>query len=101
MKDLIEAQLGKDDTARNPDDKYYWIPEIDPSASGTTAGAVGGLNQTPPAAGSPPVPNGQGNFKAWVDYYKKLNIEIPEGKTGINPAGISRSNKINWLGIIN
>lgn len=46
-------------------------------------------------------PNSNFYFKAWVDYYKKLNIEIPEGKPGINPAGISRSNKINWLGIIN
>jgi hypothetical protein len=45
-------------------------------------------------------PNSNTFFKAWVDYYKKLNIEIPEGKPGINPAGISRSNKINWLGII-
>jgi len=46
-------------------------------------------------------PNSNSYFKAWVDYYKKLNIEIPEGKPGINPAGISRSSKINWLGIIN
>ena len=46
-------------------------------------------------------PNSNDYFKTWVDYYKKLNIEIPEGKPGINPAGISRSNKINWLGIIN
>lgn len=46
-------------------------------------------------------PNSNDYFMAWVDYYKKLNIEIPEGKLGINPAGISRSNKINWLGIIN
>lgn len=46
-------------------------------------------------------PNSNDYFKAWVDYYKKLNIEIPEGKPGINPAGISRSNKINWIGIIN
>jgi hypothetical protein len=46
-------------------------------------------------------PNSNIYFKAWVDYYKKLNIKIPEGKPGINPAGISRSDKINWLGIIN
>jgi hypothetical protein len=46
-------------------------------------------------------PNSNDYFKEWVDYYKKLNIEIPEGKPGINPAGISRSNKINWIGIIN
>lgn len=46
-------------------------------------------------------PNSNTYFKVWVDYYKKLNIEIPEGKPGINPAGISRSDKINWLGIIN
>ena len=31
---------------------------------------------------------------AWIDYYKELGIDIPEKKEGINPAGISRSNKI-------
>lgn len=46
-------------------------------------------------------PNSNNYIKTWVDYYKKLNINIPEGKPGINPAGISRSNKINWIGIIN
>lgn len=33
-------------------------------------------------------------FPAWVDYYKQLNQEIPEGKPGINPGLISRSDKI-------
>lgn len=33
-------------------------------------------------------------FPAWVDYYKSLNMDIPEGKPGINPGGISKSNKI-------
>ncbi len=33
-------------------------------------------------------------FPAWVDYYKSLNMDIPEGKPGINPGGISTSNKI-------
>ena len=30
----------------------------------------------------------------WVDYYRNLGIKIPEGELGINPAGISRSEKI-------
>lgn len=38
-------------------------------------------------------------FPAWVTYYKELKMEIPEGKPGINPAGISRSEVIDWLGI--
>jgi len=33
-------------------------------------------------------------FPAWVDYYQQLNQEIPEGKPGINPGLISRSDKI-------
>lgn len=36
-------------------------------------------------------------FPVWIEYYKKLNIEIPEGKPGINPGGISRSAKIDIL----
>ena len=33
-------------------------------------------------------------FPVWIDYYNKLNINIPQDSLGINPAGISRSNKI-------
>ncbi|MCO4294605.1 hypothetical protein NF867_17220 [Solitalea sp. MAHUQ-68] len=36
-------------------------------------------------------------FPVWIDYYKDLGTEIPEGKLGINPGGISRSNKIEIL----
>ncbi|POY36209.1 hypothetical protein C3K47_10655 [Solitalea longa] len=36
-------------------------------------------------------------FPVWIDYYKDLGAEIPEGKLGINPGGISRSNKIEIL----
>jgi hypothetical protein len=36
-------------------------------------------------------------FPAWVDYYKQLNKTIPEGKLGINPGLISRSNKLNII----
>ena len=33
-------------------------------------------------------------FPAWVDYYQQLKTDIPEGKPGINPGLISRSDKI-------
>lgn len=33
-------------------------------------------------------------FDAWVKYYEELKTAIPEGKKGINPGGISRSDKI-------
>lgn len=36
-------------------------------------------------------------FPAWVSYYKKLNIPVPEGKPGINPGLISISDKINII----
>lgn len=36
-------------------------------------------------------------FNVWVDYYKELNMPIPEGKPGINPGGISRSRNIRIL----
>ncbi len=42
-------------------------------------------------------PNTHSFFSAWVDYYKTLNIDIPEGAPGINPGGISKSNKIRIL----
>lgn len=33
-------------------------------------------------------------FEAWIDYYSELGIDIPEGVPGINPGGISRSEKL-------
>jgi len=41
-----------------------------------------------------------GNFNtAWVEYYKNLNVKIPEGEPGINPGGISLSDKIDIVHI--
>lgn len=33
-------------------------------------------------------------FEIWENYYEKLNHKIPEGKPGLNPGGISRSEKL-------
>jgi hypothetical protein len=30
----------------------------------------------------------------WIEYFEKLNIPVPEGKPGINPNGLSRSQKL-------
>ena len=40
-------------------------------------------------------------FEVWVDYYKKLTLEIPEGKPGCNPGGISTSDKLKIIGTVN
>jgi len=45
-------------------------------------------------------PNTNEFFPAWVEYYQKLKIEIPEGKPGCNPGGISTSKKIKIVGKI-
>jgi hypothetical protein len=37
---------------------------------------------------------------AWVEYYQKLGIEIPEGKPGCNPNGLAASEKLKKLGEI-
>lgn len=34
-------------------------------------------------------------FSIWTDYFKARNMEIPEGKLGCNPSGLSLSDKIN------
>lgn len=38
-------------------------------------------------------------FPAWVDYFKKLGIDIPEGLPGCSPGGLSRENKLEiiWM----
>lgn len=37
-------------------------------------------------------------FPAWVEYYKEIGKEIPEGLPGCNPGGISTSDKIEIIG---
>lgn len=37
---------------------------------------------------------------AWVEYYQKMGIEIPEGKPGCNPNGLAASEKLERLGKI-
>jgi len=33
----------------------------------------------------------------WIDYYDKLGVPIPEGKLGLNPNGMSLSDKLTWV----
>tara|TARA_B000000532_G_C18877175_1_gene411262 strand:+ start:4326 stop:4985 length:660 start_codon:yes stop_codon:yes gene_type:complete len=42
-------------------------------------------------------PKTNDTLEIWKNYYKKLNIKIPEGKLGINPGIMSTSNKINII----
>ena len=37
---------------------------------------------------------------AWVKYYQKMGIEIPEGKPGCNPNGLAASERLEKLGEI-
>ncbi|MGS0747960.1 YiiX/YebB-like N1pC/P60 family cysteine hydrolase [Halpernia sp. GG3] len=37
----------------------------------------------------------------WKDFYKKLNLEVPEGKLGCNPNGLSQSPKIEKIKVLN
>lgn len=34
----------------------------------------------------------------WVEFYKKQNLEVPEGKPGCNPNGLAHSNKLAFIG---
>ncbi|MCH5598538.1 hypothetical protein MKP09_11770 [Niabella ginsengisoli] len=43
-------------------------------------------------------PGSSSYFPVWVNYYKRLNMPIPEGQPGCNPGGLSRSNKIFIVG---
>jgi hypothetical protein len=45
-------------------------------------------------------PKSNDYFEVWADYYKKLNMEIPEGQLGCNPGGISTSDKLRIIGTI-
>ena len=36
----------------------------------------------------------------WVEYYKNMGIEIPEGLPGCNPNGLAASEKLNRIGLV-
>lgn len=38
--------------------------------------------------------------KGWINYYRELNAEIPEGKPGCNPNGMASSNKLKLIGTL-
>ena len=42
-------------------------------------------------------PNSKNPFVHWVTYYEELNAAIPEGELGLNPGGMSQSDKINII----
>jgi uncharacterized protein YycO len=44
-------------------------------------------------------PRTQAYFPAWINYYRELNVEIPEAIPGLNPGSISRSSKIEIVKI--
>jgi hypothetical protein len=46
-------------------------------------------------------PNSNDYFPAWITYYKNIKAEIPEGKLGCNPGGISTSKRIKIVGQLN
>jgi hypothetical protein len=33
----------------------------------------------------------------WIDYFKILGAKVPEGELGVNPGGLSLSNKIKMI----
>jgi len=39
-------------------------------------------------------PKTKETFPVWQEYFKELNVSVPEGKPGINPGGISCSENI-------
>ncbi len=45
-------------------------------------------------------PNSNTYFPVWDTYFKNLGMEVPEGKLGCNPGGISTSKKLDVLGKI-
>ncbi|MDN3708118.1 YiiX/YebB-like N1pC/P60 family cysteine hydrolase [Myroides ceti] len=45
-------------------------------------------------------PQSNNYFPVWVQHFSSLGIEIPEGKPGCNPGGMSKDEKIDILGII-
>ncbi len=36
----------------------------------------------------------------WVEYYKKLKMDVPEGEPGCNPNGLSSSGKLDRIGVL-
>ena len=44
-------------------------------------------------------PGSDSIFPQWEEYYRKLGCSVPEGKPGLNPGGMSRSDAIDIVHI--
>lgn len=44
-------------------------------------------------------PGSDSYFPVWENYFRNLQMEIPEGQPGCNPGGLSRSKKIYIMGL--
>lgn len=42
-------------------------------------------------------PGTESAMPVWIEYYKQLGKDIPEGKPGCNPSGLSRSDKLEII----
>jgi Uncharacterized distant relative of cell wall-associated hydrolases len=89
---FAKMQLGKpyDDEFIYDNDKYY-CSELIYDAFKSANGDKPFFKLEPMTFKSP---NSKEYNPAWVKYYSELNMDIPQDKPGINPAGISRSDKL-------
>lgn len=85
------ALLGKtyDDAFDINNDQYYCSELVYVSFTNSTEKPIFSLNPMTFID-----PDTEKTFPAWIQYFKNLKIAIPEGKPGLNPGGISRSEKI-------
>lgn len=83
--------LGKtyDDYFDIKNDQYYCSELVYVSFTDSTAKPIFSLNPMTFID-----PDTHKTFPAWIQYFKELGITVPEGKPGLNPGGISRSDKI-------
>ncbi len=93
------SQLGKPyDDAFLPENGKWYCSELIYEAFKNANGEKPFFSLSPMTFKKP----GSGDFfPAWIGYYKKLGIPIPEGLPGCNPGGLSLSENLEVLGFFN
>ena len=88
-------QIGKNyDYAFDLENDQYYCSELIYYAFATASQDTAFFELTPMTFKNPDT---QVFLPFWINYYQQLKLPIPEGKLGLNPNGMSLSNKLIWV----
>ncbi len=97
FKRILDTLYGKpyDDEFRINNGKYYCcelVYEVFADSNGNKLFDLIPMKFSAPASGTPD--------SVWIEYFKKMNLEVPCNQPGCNPANYSKSDKLEIIAVL-